>query len=302
MEQIIFEILPPPATWEDERVDKWSSDVCEMLKRENFSLVTLPEIVYETHEGSERSIAYIPKFDNLHFASILTEQISSLEIIPNKISVRLTRNQFESWVEHIYNKGIRHLVLVGGEHSAQSYPGYNVIDATRYVKGKFPDMKVGGITIFTRKGEARRIVEKMKAGMDFFFSQIILEASNMKVVMLKLNKLCKEENLPFPEVYLSLALATKIKDIEFMRWLGVEFPTAIHSYLTESEDNIEERSEEVVDMLLDEIFSFKERENIKIGFIIEHVMYNNLYLSEKLFNDVRKRLTKEAELAVDVVN
>ncbi len=293
MESIIFEILPPPATWIEEKVDKWSLDVCDMLRREGLLSITIPEVVEETREG-DRSVAFIPKIDNMHFAGLLKKHVSGLVVIPNKICVRLTKHQFAEWVEHVYKKGIRHLVIVGGEHSQISHPGYSVLEATRFVKLHYPEMKVGGITIFTRKREAQRIMEKMKAGMDFFFSQVIYEAANMKQIMLTLSKLCKVEGLPMPRIYISLALASKIRDIEFMKLLGIIFPTAVFSYLTEEqEETVEHRSLQAVDMLLDEIFYFMKKEKFEFGFNIEHVMYTNLHLSEKLFKDIKNRIAQE---------
>lgn len=293
MESVIFEILPPPSTWSDEKISKWCLDVSNLLKKEGLLTITIPEIIQESRVG-ERNVEFIPKIDNMHFASMLKQHYRSLVVIPNKICVKLTKYQLSEWIEHVYSKGIRHVVLVGGERSDTNYPGYSVEEATLYVKKHFPEMKVGGITIFTRKGEAKRLLRKIEAGMDFFFSQIIFEASNMKHIVLSLLKLCQKEGFNMPQIYLSLALASKVSDVEFMKWLGVEFPSAVLSYLEEEqEESVENCSMEVVDMLLDEIFAFMEKDKINLGFNIEHVMYTNLHLSEKLFKDIKKRVANK---------
>ena len=41
--------------------------------------------------------------------------------------------------------------------------------------------------------------------------------------------------------------------------------------------------------MLDEIFHFIDKEKIDLGFNIEHVMYTNLHLSEKLFKNIKQR-------------
>lgn len=291
MESIVFEVLPPPITWSEPKVDHWCQEVLNLLKRENLLTINIPEIVDE-HRGEKNHANYIPKYDNMHFASLLKQQQPELIFIPNKISVRLTQHQFLDWVSHIHKMGVGHLVLVGGEQSATKYPGMQVTEATRLIKTHFPDMKVGGITIFTRKGEAKRLVDKIKAGMDFFFSQVIYEAANLKQVMLTLSSLCQQEKVSMPKIYLSLALASKIKDLEFLKWLGISFPEAVYSYLTEDEAGVQERSLKAVDVLLDELFHFKEKEKLDFGFNIEHILYSNLHLSEQLFKDIKTRLAK----------
>lgn len=290
MESIIFETLPPPTTWSDEKIEKWCTDVCSLLKQEEVATVNIPEIVEETREQT-RSVQFVPKIDNMHFASLMKQNYQSINLFPNKICVRLSKNQFQEWVDHAHHMGIRQLILVGGENSKIAYPGYSLLEATAYVKQRYPEIKVGGITIFTRKNEAQRLLQKMQAGMDFFFSQIVFEASNMKQIVSNLEKLCRGKNLHMPQIYVSLAMASHRRDIEFMKWLGVEFPTAVHSYLTEeNEVNMVDRTVEVIDSMLNDIFSFIEKEKIDVGFNVEHLMYNNLHLSEKLFKNIKERI------------
>jgi len=244
--------------------------------------------VDETTRNKERTVPFKEKIDNVDFSLFLNEREEIFPII-NKICVRLKKKEFEKWVENAYEKGIRHILLVGGESSKIKYPGYSVSEAARYIKRNFPDIKLGGITIFTRNKEPYRILEKMKSGIEFFVSQIIFETSNMKQVLLHLWRLTKIENFEFPKIYISLAPAKRIKDIEFMKWLGVEFPTAVHFYITENERKVESRTFEVIERMLDEIFDFTEREKIKVGFNIEHVMYSNLELSEKIIEEIKRR-------------
>jgi 5,10-methylenetetrahydrofolate reductase len=202
----------------------------------------------------------------------------------------MDKREFEKWVDGAYRKGIRYFLIVGGESSKINYPGYTVLEASEYIKNKYKDVKIGGITIFTRKDEPDRIILKMKKGMEFFVSQIIFETANMKQVLLHLWRLCKVEHLKFPFLYISIAPAQKIRDIEFMKWLGVEFPSAVISYLTQSERKVEIRSFEIINRILDETFEFMEKERIKLGFNVEHVMYSNLELSEKIVKSIKEKI------------
>ena len=288
-EKLIFEVIPPPVEWKEEKVFNFSGKIINILKDNQIKFLNIPEVVNETTREGERSVPYREKIDNVEFFDKLKDKFKFNPII-NKISVRLRKDKFEKWVDEIYKKGIRHLVLVGGESSKIKYPGYSVTEAARFIKRKYPDIKLGGITIFTRNKEPYRILEKMKSGMDFFVSQIIFETSNMKQVFIHLWRLVKLEQMKFPQIYVSLAPAKRIKDIEFMKWLGVEFPTAVHFYITENERKVESRTFEVIERMLDEIFDFMKRERLKLGFNVEHVMYSNLELSEKIIKEIRRRL------------
>jgi 5,10-methylenetetrahydrofolate reductase len=291
VDEIILEILPPPQKWNSEQRDSYCCSVTQVIKNQNIRYVGVPEVVNESRE-TERTVAYQHKIDNIEFIEQLKEYAPDLIPIPYKICVRATKSNFQEWIKQIYEKGYRHIVLVGGENHKIEYPGYTVLEAARHIKEQFPLMKMGGIAIFTRHGEAKRILEKSQAGIDFFFSQIVIEPFNMKQILHNLSKLCKEHKRGLPKIYVSLSLASQPKDIEFMKWLGVEFPTAVLDYFTceEERQTLEERSIETVEMILDEIFHFMKNEGFDIGFNIEHIMYNNLYLSQKLHENIKQRI------------
>ncbi len=289
MEKIIFKVIPPPVDWEKEKIRNFSKKIIKILENNEIKFLNLPEVVDESSRKEKRTVPYREKIDNIKFYSVLNKKFEFKPII-NKICVRIKKKDFEEWILRIYKKGIRHLVLVGGESSKIKYPGYSVIESAKFIKKNFPDIKLGGITIFTRYKEPYRILEKMKSGIEFFVSQIIFETSNMKQVLLHLWRLVKLEQMKFPDIYVSLAPAKRIKDIEFMKWLGVEFPTAVHFYITENERKVESRTFEVIERMLDEIFDFMRKERLKLGFNVEHVMYSNLELSEKIIKEIRRRL------------
>lgn len=293
MESVVFETLSPPVKWTKEKVSAWCQDVCQMLRQEGVLTVGIPEVVHETRNGM-RNMHFSHKMDNLRFAKLLKQHLEDIVPIPYKICVRITKEAFAQWVEKAYKDGIRHIVLVGGERQGCEYPGYTVLEAAHFIKNRYPQIKIGGIAIFTRRGETMRIIDKMKEGIDFFISQIIFEGTNLKLTLMNLSRQCEIEGLQMPKMYLSLALASKIKDVEFMQWLGVEFPTAAITYLTEENvSKIEDRSLEIIEMMLDEVFHFSEKEKIDVGFNIEHVMYSNLHLTEKLFKIIKLRIARE---------
>jgi len=290
MDPIFYEVIPPPKNWSKEKRLRWTQDICSMLQRENITTINLPEVINE-QRNKERTIPFREKIDNIDYAELIRTQYPEFKTIPNKICVHLPKKAFFEWVDHAYEIGTRQLILVGGEHSTIDYPGPSVLEAAALIKERYPDIVLGGITIFTRKEEAHHIFQKMEHGIDFFVSQIIFETGNMKCVLLNLQKLCESAKIPMPQIYLSLALASKKADIQFMQWLGVEFPTAILSFFLDAEDEkISSRVLEVMDFLLEEIKFFFSKTHFDIGFNIEQVMYGNRESGEQLLNIVKRRL------------
>ena len=133
MDKIILEIIPPPINWESEKVHDWIHRVCDVMEHQKIFGLNLSEVINESREG-ERSIPFVPKMDNIGFAEEVRKSLRNVEPIPSKISVRIPREEFLQWIDEIYKKGIRSLVIVGREKNDLNYPGFSVIEAAKEVK------------------------------------------------------------------------------------------------------------------------------------------------------------------------
>lgn len=287
--RISLEVVAPPKTWPVNTVQQWAATVARILDTHCISCLNLPEVVEETRPG-RRTVPHSSKMDPVHFGSLIRSRRPDVTLIPHKRSVRLPTKEFARWVQELVDKNIGHIVAVGGESHTINYPGLSVPEAAAFVKRGFPSMKVGGITIFTREDEVERIVAKMKSGITFFLSQIIFEASPMKQVLADLKRQCEDERLEFPDVFVSLAPAARIRDLEFMRWLGVQFPPTLLSLLTDKDEKrVEARTFEVLKKLIDEVVEVTAKVTSNVGFNIGHVVYDNLDLSERLIELVSSR-------------
>ena len=285
----LFEIVPPPMDWDQNNITNYYQQVAKVLHEKKSYRISIPEVVDEQREGEVRTIPFNPKQDPLSFADQIKKYVLNLEPIPFKVSVVMPKIKFEQWIKESYDKGLREVVIAGGESSKRKYEGYQVPEAIRYIKQNYPDIKVGVVTIFSRKEEASRMMTKLKAGADFFYTQILFEMEDGKTVLKQFLDECKKENLPFPAIYLSLAVASQSRDIRFMKWLGVKFPVETFNYLTEIADNpeiISSRTFEVTEKLIKEIITFTNQEGIPLGFKVEPVMYDNLELSQKLYDQI----------------
>lgn len=288
MEKFVYEIIPPPKSWSQEKVESWTRELCQMLEKEGVGFISLPEVIEESRDG-ERVVSLIDKIDNLEFAALIKRISPTINPIPYKICVRVSEEDLLNWAGHAVFMGIEQIVLVGGERSSFFYPGPTVLQATTLIKAKYPELALGGITIFTRKGEAQRVFDKMQQGIEFFMSQIIFETENMKCVLLELEKRCNENLLKMPRIYLSLAPAESKVDIEFMQWLGVEFPSAVLSFFLDYEkEDIRERVFEVLEFTLEELTRFISKQPFDIGFNVEQIMYKSRDSAERLLKLVKK--------------
>ncbi len=288
--RISFEVVAPPGSWKANAVKHWTTAVARILTAHRISSLNLPEVVNETRPG-RRTVPFLPKMDHVQFGELVREQRPGLTLIPHKRCRLMAKESFGRWVQEIHDKYIRHIVVVGGESRKIAYKGFSVTEAAAFIKQSIPGLQVGGITIFTRKDEAERIVIKMKSGITFFLSQLIFETVGAKQVLIDLRRRCSKEELELPDVYVSLAPAARVRDIEFMRWLGVEFPPSVLSYLTDKDEKrIEARTFEVLERLVDDLINFMDKENFTLKFNIGHVVYANLELSERLVELVTNRL------------
>lgn len=288
MNPSILEIVPPPMQWSKSEIDHYIQQIIHLLKNLKINSICIPEVVEEDREGV-RTIAFAPKMDPYEFSCLIKKDYPDLIPILFKVSVIMNKNDFMGWVKEVYQNGIRQIVLVGGGRHDKIYPGYTVAEATQLIKQHYPQMKVGAMTIFSRINEELRIFEKLKAGVDFFYSQIVFETMNAKLVLSHLRQLCQQNALSFPPIYISLAVAAAKEDVGFMKWLGVEFPSAVYHYLVEpTKKSLSEKTMEVNEMLLDDFNYWRQKEDQPLFFKVEHIIYNNLNLSAQLYQAVQR--------------
>lgn len=284
--ETILEIVPPPLFWAESEILSYANQVSKTLKKINLSSFCIPEVVEEDREGV-RTIPFSPKMDPYQFFTLLEPTGFTLNPTLYKVSVLMNKKDFEDWIAEMYQAGIRSIVIVGGGTHTKVYPGYTVTEAIRWIKNHYPSMEVGAMTIFSRAREEEKIFDKILSGVDFFYSQIIFEPLSAKLVLSNVKELCLKNQVEFPPIYLSLAVAATKEDINFMKWLGVEFPAAItHYLLSENNLKIAEKAAKINELLASDLIAWKKNRHLPIFFKIEHIIYNNLQLSAELYQSV----------------
>ena len=114
-------------------------------------------------------------------------------------------------------------------------------------------------------------------------------------------KRCDEQNT-FPwRLLLSFAPVSSKKNIDFLKWLGVEISSETESFLNENEKNMVGRSMEISVGVLEETLSFLNENKIvvPIGLNVEHIMSYNFQSSIEMLQELA-RIYREFCIKTDI--
>jgi len=301
---MLFTIIPPPLHSTTEKVKQRARSAANILRSLPLSALNIPEVLNETRNGPRVS-QYSPKVPPRDYARMLRQAYQEIpapcpEMIVNRVVVRHPATALQKWFQRTHKEfNISSFLLVGGESSQIHYPGPSVPESARLLNQcEFPHL-AGGVTIPTRRhsdpsrDEPHRLLRKMKSGLSFFTSQILFEASSMRRLLMDFTRLCQQKKVSPGRIFLSFAPLSREKDLQFMRWLGVEISDDTAGYLLENPSLTEERSVKYAETLFRTILDWVYSASIPvpIGLNVEHVMTYNLDLSVEL----TRRLARVAQ-------
>src|SRR2546422_4066952 len=173
---VVLEIVPPGRRVSEKSVNAFVERVRDSVRSlENLNGVNIPEVLEENHAGQP----FYRDLDPRDFAALLGDL--GVDPIVNKVVAHVPSEPvLRRWIrESVEDHGFRNFVLVGGNSSRVRYPGPTVVEANRILrtltKGR-DDIALGNITIAERDHEVDRLVEKTRAGCDFFTTQVLFEA------------------------------------------------------------------------------------------------------------------------------
>lgn len=296
----LFEMVPPA----DGNPEALGSAVQEAGKALRLAhAINLPEI-HDEDRNQPRTAKFVKRVEPRVLGGRIRQELG-IEVIINRCVVydadpvpwfRKTAEEF----------GLRHVVIVGGESSRVSYPGPGVLDAARQLAAAGLDTTLGGITIPSRVREAERIRRKAEAGLTFFTSQVLFDANDIVWLLQRLNGL-------EARIFLSFAPVSHRRDLEFLRWLGVDIPQDLdHFMLPEDEERQSsqvrgggsscfERSLDLCQRILMDVFDNLPPDPPPIGINIEHINKRNfapaLQMLERLGELYNHLVSARASLA-----
>jgi len=178
-----------------------------------------------------RPFPFLPTIDTREYGKIL-KSLTDKEIINYKCVVHHPKADFETWLDECWQQfGLQYLTLVGGSTSKQSYPGATLSAASRITAEHRYDFTFGGVTIAERhisKGnEHLKLLQKTELGMKFFTSQVVYQPNATIKLLQDYCQKCQELNVSPARIILTFAPCGHLKTLEFLRWLGVNFPLEV---------------------------------------------------------------------------
>jgi 5,10-methylenetetrahydrofolate reductase len=220
---LLFEPVPPSARASPEKSLALLEELARLVGRvERVDAIDVPELVDENHDGRP----YYRSGDIRGFAHGLSER-TGCEAIVNKVVAHLpSADALAEWARETVERGVPHVVLVGGSSRYIPYSGPSVAEADRICRPILDgaDGLLGNIAIPQRTGEAHRMLAKTRAGAGFFTTQILFEPDAVLKVLREYDQLCAQAGRPPSSVLLSVAPVADEGDAEFVRWLGADVP------------------------------------------------------------------------------
>jgi len=274
----LFEVVPPAA----DQPAAINESLAELRRVIPFvDGVNLPEILDEAR-GTDRTSKFVPRAEPRLLGSRIQRELSA-EVVINRVVVHDPKP--ETWFrETCLERGLRLVILVGGESTGVRYPGPNVMEAAALVGREGLPITLGGITIPSRRNESERIRAKVKAGINFFTSQVLFDSNDVVWLVQRLN------GLP-ARVFLSFAPVSQRRDLQFLRWLGADIPQNLDRFLLGSEEGAAapastclERSLDLAQRILMDVFDNLPPDPPLLGLNIEHINRRNFSPAIKMLD------------------
>ena len=296
---VVYEILPPRQ--KDGTLNSYAENISSLLSQTHIDAINIPEVRDEVARG-ERPVKNQIRAEPREFGKLL-QDIVGIEAIVNRVVVHQELEKEMEWFEETYtNFEIENLITVGGESRKIKYPGPSVNKALKAIKDNSKlNILCGGISIPSREKESLNLIEKSTNGSEFFTTQVLYDSSKIIKMISHYQKRCDEQNTFPRRLLLSFAPVSSKKNIDFLKWLGVDIPSETESFLNENEQNMVERSMEISVGVLEETLSFLNENKIvvPIGLNVEHIMSYNFQSSIEMLQELA-RIYREFCIKTDI--
>jgi 5,10-methylenetetrahydrofolate reductase len=263
---ILYELIPPKLGAADELQQNLAL-IRELVG--SVDAINIPEIREETRQGVRRS--NLPeRIEPRVFAKAIQDG-PGVDTIINRVTVHEPAVEQLHWLAESYRDyAIRNLILVGGESHLASYAGPSVPETAALAHSASLDLFLGGISIPSRSQEAARIRKKYDQGLRFFTTQVLFDSNDVVDLIQGLNGLDVR-------IFLSFAPISNARDVEFLRWLGVDVPKNVSWALAQvaDSDKAVEKSIGLASKILTDIFDNMPPHPPGLGINIEQITRRN---------------------------
>ena len=288
---VVYEILPPRER--DGTLNLYAETISSLLSQTHIDAINIPEIREEDSRG-ERPILNQNRGEPREFGRLL-QDIVGVEAIINRVVVHNTYENQLKWFEETHKKyEIENMIIVGGESSKVKYIGPTVNEVLEAVSYRYNsdggDIFCGGIAIPTRVNESKNLIKKSSYGSEFFTTQVLCDSENIIKMIDRYQIRCDELDTFPRRILLSFAPVSSIKNIQFLRWLGVEIPKETERYLLGRPGSMTERSLDISIEVLNKILDYiiEKKLKVPIGLNVEHIMSYNFQSSVEMLQELAR--------------
>ena len=288
---VAYEILPPRE--KDGTLNSYAETISSLLSQTHIDAINIPEVHDEIGRG-DRPVTNQKRGEPREFGMLL-QDIVGIEAIINRVVVHEPYEEQMRWIEETNTTyEIENMIIVGGESSKVDYPGPTVNEMLQTIARGYNsnggDIFCGGIAIPSRKDESKNLIRKSEHGSEFFTTQVLYNAENIIKMINNYQSRCNELDTFPRRILLSFAPVSSQKNIEFLKWLGVEIPDDTERYLKGRPGSMTERSLDVAVEVLNEILDFITVNNLKVpvGLNVEHIMSYNFQSSVEMLQELAR--------------
>jgi len=290
---LLFEPVPSPARTPPHRAEERTDAVLRLIESvPRVDALDIPELVDENHEGQP----HYRSGDLRGYARTLGER-TGRSVVLNKVVAYVSDSAaLERWANESVERGIRHVVLVGGSSRYIPYPGPPVAEANRLCRPVFAAVggSIGNIAIPQRDGEAHRMLAKTRAGATFFTTQLLFDAEAARRVLRQYDLLCRQASIPPAAVVLSVAPIADEQDAEFVRWLGADLPDSAERAILAGEEEVDaaRRSVEIAVSVWEGVAGMVRAEHlaVPVGVNVEQISARHLEVAGELLREIAGRI------------
>lgn len=288
---VAYEILPPRE--KDGTLNSYAETISSLLSQTHIDAINIPEVHDEIGRG-DRPVTNQKRGEPREFGMLL-QDIVGIEAIINRVVVHEPYEEQMRWIEETNTTyEIENMIIVGGESSKVDYPGPTVNEMLQSIAKRSNsnggDIFCGGISIPSRKDESKNLIRKSEHGSEFFTTQVLYDAENIIKMINNYQSRCNELDTFPRRILLSFAPVSSQKNIEFLKWLGVEIPDDTERYLKGRPGSMTERSLDVAVEVLNEILDFITVNNltVPVGLNVEHIMSYNFQSSVEMLQELAR--------------
>lgn len=271
----LYGTTPPRQSSSPEKISAIAEKLTARLSDLNPDAINVYDIQNESgRTQASRPFPFSPVVDPRKYAQILHD-LTDQEIITYRCVVHQPKADFPTWLDRTWQQyDLRYLAFVGGSSTDMAYPGLTLSQAAQMTTAHKHDFTFGGVTIAERhlsKGnEHLRLIEKSRWGMQFFTSQVVYQPEATIRLLQDYYRQCRELNVSPVRIMLTFAPCGHIKTLQFLKWLGVNFPQETEREIFSAQSPVQ-KSIEVCCSTLKQILNSVKPTTIPLGINVESV-------------------------------